>query len=70
MKIIIFAFTFFALFSCKKDWDCECTYVDGNSETITNSIIEGKTKTEAKSDCNTTGSSANFSYSCVLKGSK
>ncbi|MCS6981404.1 MAG: hypothetical protein N2110_06930 [Flavobacteriales bacterium] len=41
------------LFSCKKDWTCECrTDLGGGTVVTTTTVISGKTKKEARDICN------------------
>lgn len=56
-----------SLISCKKDWNCECTYENTDSSSKTYSIMEDQTKSEAEAACNDSGVSGTFSYSCSLK---
>jgi len=37
--------------SCKKDWNCVCTYTAGSSQTSDNTVISKTTKSDATSQC-------------------
>ena len=67
LKIIAALIILFSATSCKKDWNCECSYTDGNTNWTTNSTVEDATKSEAESSCNDSGSLGTSSYSCEIK---
>ena len=70
-KLIIIASTLVlvsVITSCKKDRTCVCTTTVAGIETVTNTVIEGKTKKDAKTECEaSSGSTIGVTNSCELK---
>jgi hypothetical protein len=70
-KVFLFGFLAGTLFlsSCKKDWVCECTNQDGDTENFTQ---ENQTLSEARSECkgreyDNTVLGVHTSLDCALK---
>lgn len=70
MKKVIFGISALALLSlasCKKDYNCECTYQDtGNATIIENKSIKNATLSDAKKTCDDYESNATFTKTCTL----
>ena len=74
MKKVISALAAIAVFggvaltasSCNpsRDWNCKCTDSNGNSQTY---LIQDKTRTEAKAECDTKINVGGFTYTCKIE---
>lgn len=70
MKKLVFgvsAMALLALASCKKDYDCECTYQDTGSTTITeHKSIKNSSLDDAKKTCDGYESTGTITKTCTL----
>jgi len=70
MKKLIFgvsAIVLLGLSSCKKDYDCECTYQDTGSTTITeHKTIKNSSLDDAKKTCDGYESTGSITKTCTL----
>lgn len=70
MKKVVFgvaAMVLLGLTSCKKDYDCECTYQDTGSVTVTeHKTIKNSSLDDAKKTCDGYESSGSVTKTCTL----
>ncbi len=61
------AMALLSLASCKKDYNCECTYQDTGNTTITeNKTIKNATLSDAKKTCDSYESQGTVTKTCTL----
>lgn len=63
-KVVVAVVAVLALASCTKDWTCECSL---NGTPVGSSTIKDKTKADAKTECESTGSVGAWTYDCEIK---
>lgn len=70
MKKLVLGFSAIALLglaSCKKDYNCECTYQNTGSTTVTeNNSINNATLKDAKDACDDYETGGAFAKTCTL----
>ena len=70
MKKLVLGFSAVALLglaSCKKDYNCECTYQNtGNTEVTENNSINNSTLKDAKDACDDYETDGVFAKTCTL----
>ena len=70
MKKLIFgvsAIVLLGLSSCKKDYDCECTYQDPSTTTVTeHKTIKNSSLDDAKKTCDGYESTGTITKTCTL----
>lgn len=70
MKKVLFgalAIVLLGLTSCKKDYNCECTYQDtGNATFIENKTIKNSTLDDAKRTCDSYETEGAITRTCTL----